>query len=220
MVPMDTLTPLSAGPGWYVVVPVKGRVGAKTRLVPPRGVDRGSLSLAMASDALAVVRRVVGDSRMVVVTADAEVADLAGALGARIVSDPGTGLVDAVEAGLATVPVRAGRAALLGDLPALREADLAACLEMGSSHPRTFVADRHGTGTTLLLAASGVGHAVRFGTGSAAAHTAVGYRPLALDVLSLRTDVDDEADLRAALALGCGPATSSLLLRRPLVGTA
>ena len=138
----------------------------------------------------------------------------------RTVSDPGTGLVDAVEAGLATLPTRAGRAALLGDLPALRDADLAACLDEGTSHPRSFVADRHGKGTTLLLATSGVRHAVRFGTGSAAAHAAAGYLPLALDVLSLRTDVDDGDDLRAALALGCGPATTSLLLRQPLAGTA
>lgn len=211
MDPMDIEPgPLSV-PTWHVVVPVKGRSGAKTRLVPPPGVDRGELALAMACDALVALRRVVPVDRVVVVTSDADLAASVRAAGAHVVADPGTGLVTAVEAGLAVLPLHVDRAVLLGDLPALRSDELAAALSAGGGQERSFVADRGDTGTTLLLARAGTPHDVHFGTGSAAAHAAAGYRPLALEVPSLRTDVDDADDLRAAVSLGCGPATTALL---------
>ena len=211
MDPMHTDRPAPVDPRWHVVVPVKGRAGAKTRLLPPDGVDRGALAVAMAQDALDVVRSVVGASHLLVVTGDQEVAAVQRAAGAVVVPDPGGGLVAAVLAGLDSLPASASRAVLLGDLPALRPSELAAALETAGATDRAFVADRQGTGTTLLTALGGVVHDPRFGPGSAAAHVAAGYHPLSLALPTVRTDVDDAGDLAAALALGCGPATTALL---------
>lgn len=207
MDPMHS-TPL---PSWHVVLPVKGSVGAKTRLAPPPGVDRGALALAMAADTLAAVCLVVPAARVVVVTSDPAVAAPARRTGARVVADPGTGLVAAVGAGLGSLPAHEPRAVLLGDLPALRPEALVAALMAASGHRRSFVADRRGSGTTLITAAAGAEHHPRFGEGSAARHEAAGYSRLEVEAPTLRTDVDDAADLLAVLRLGCGPATTALL---------
>ena len=70
------------------------------------------------------------------------------------------------------------RAALLGDLPALRPADLAAALEAAASVDRGVVADAEGTGSTLVTARAGVAWASAFGDGSFARHVALGCAPL------------------------------------------
>ena len=50
-----------------------------------------------------------------------------------------------------------------------------------------------------------------FGPGSAARHQAAGAVRLELDLPGLRTDVDDDRSLTAALELGVGPATGRVL---------
>jgi 2-phospho-L-lactate guanylyltransferase len=71
------------------------------------------------------------------------------------------------------------------------------------------VADRGGTGTTLLTAAPGRPPRPRFGPASAAAHRSAGAVELSGHWPSLRHDVDTAADLLAAAELGLGPATSA-----------
>lgn len=102
-----------------------------------------------------------------------------------------------------------GVAVLLGDLPALRTADLDEALV--SPLPRFFVADAAGTGTTLLAAAPGVPLSPAFGAGSANRHAVSGAIACTSEVPSLRRDVDTTADLEAAVALGVGPATQAVL---------
>lgn len=125
----------------------------------------------------------------------------------RAVADPANGLNGALAAGL-DAATGAARAALLGDLPALRAADLDDAL--GRAHGPAVVADTDGTGTTLL-AHAGPG-LLAFGPDSFARHVAAGAAPL--DVApgsTLRHDVDTAAQLEAARALGLGPRTAALL---------
>ena len=85
-------------------------------------------------------------------------------------------------------------------------------LDAALAVPRAFVADADGTGTTLL---TGVRTALapRFGHGSARAHRAGGAVELTGSWPGLVRDVDTDADLRAAVALGAGPRTAALVDR-------
>ncbi|RZQ64917.1 2-phospho-L-lactate guanylyltransferase [Amycolatopsis suaedae] len=101
-------------------------------------------------------------------------------------------------------------AALQADLPALRAEELSAALSAAAGR-RAFVADRQGTGTTLLVSAPGAPLNPLFGPGSALAHTASGAVPLDVDAPSLRSDVDTAADLAHARRIGLGEHTATLL---------
>jgi 2-phospho-L-lactate guanylyltransferase len=207
---------------WSVVVPAKRLVVAKTRLRPltdtlgDAGTRHGELVLALLADTVTAAAASAPVGEVVVVTDDPAAADVVRGLGARTVADaPDRGLNPALEHGahLATSPAVA---ALSSDLPALRPAELAAALRAAEEFPRAFVADAHGTGTTLLTA---VGTPLRpsFGPGSAGAHRASGAAALTGTWPGLVRDVDTDADLAAALLLGAGPRTTALLrdLRRP-----
>lgn len=199
------------GPRWHLVIPVKGRVGAKTRLAPPAGVSRSDLAVAMALDTVAAaLSALAGTGTVTVVTGEAAVAGRVAGLGARVVPDPGRGLLAAVAAGLAG---RGGApsAVLLGDLPTLRPEDLRVALVACAAHERAFVPDEECLGTVLLTALAGVEPHPRFGPGSAAAHAASGHVSLPLDLPSLRGDVDDLGSLARALAVGVGPRTTAVL---------
>jgi 2-phospho-L-lactate guanylyltransferase len=140
---------------------------------------------------------------VVVVTADpVTAADLAGMPGVRVVRELAPrGLPTAIASALATVPAGRPRAVLLGDLPALVPADLARSLVDAARHPRAFVADAAGTGTTLVTARGGVAWRSAFGRGSASRHRALGLRRLAVPRRSsLRHDVDTPAQLARSTA--------------------
>lgn len=102
-----------------------------------------------------------------------------------------------------------GIAALVGDLPALRAAELDEALEAAAAYAHAFVPDAPGTGTTLLAATPGAPLHPGFGPGSAARH---GEHAQRLDAgPGLRHDVDTVEDLTAAADVGLGPATAALL---------
>ena len=203
-------------PSWSIVVPAKRLAVAKTRLRPlTAGLDNGdavhrSLVLALLADTVSAAAECTAVGEVIVVTDDPAAAEVVARLGARTVADePDDGLNPALEHGARSARA-AAVAALSSDLPALRPAELAAVLMAAGELPRAFVADAHGTGTTLLTAV-GTDLRPRFGTGSAEAHRAAGALPLAGPWPGLVHDVDTPADLRAALALGVGPRTTSVL---------
>ncbi|MFC8732858.1 2-phospho-L-lactate guanylyltransferase [Luteimicrobium sp. NPDC057192] len=205
----------SRAPGWTVVVPVKGGPDAKSRLATH--VDAGArrtLADALALDTLDAVLATPSVACVVVVTGEGRLLPAVPDDGPRVihVDDPGQGLGAAVRAGLDAAP-DAPTAVLLGDLPALRPADLDAALADASGHERAFVPDADGTGTTLLTGRSPEHLRPRFGQGSAAAHLEAGHVPLGARS-SLRRDVDTAADLDDAAALGVGPRTSAFLAAR------
>lgn len=200
-----------------LVIPVRDPATAKTRLAagedPASDARRAALAAAIALDTVSAARaaREVGD--VIVVGSLAEPLE-----GVRVRDDPGFGLLAAVGAGLAAADPAAATAVLLGDLPALQPADLDAALVAASEHRWAFVPDADGTGTTLVTAAAGVPHALRFGEGSAERHRDAGYVELAVPARSgLRRDVDTLEQLAALMALAAagalrlGPRTSALL---------
>ncbi|MDQ1564674.1 MAG: 2-phospho-L-lactate/phosphoenolpyruvate guanylyltransferase, partial [Actinomycetota bacterium] len=189
---------------WTIVIPVKGTHTAKSRL----GAST-ELAMAIALDSVAAA---VATARVIVVTATTASASFED-LGARVVKDPSGGLNAAIRAGIAAAgsggagggPV----AVLLGDVPALQAAELAAALALAEQHPLAFVPDADGDGTVLITALTAADHAPAFGAGSRAAHAAAGYLELDLPADSgLRRDVDTPEHL-TALASRLGPRTAA-----------
>lgn len=205
-------------------MPVKRLAVAKTRLAATAGRHRRELALAFAADTVAAALACPGVSSVLVVTDEPDAARLLAGVGAVVVPDePDDGLNPALlhgaAAAIAAHPDDAV-GALSADLPALRPAELARALHAAPDDAACFVRDAEGSGTTALLARRPALFAPAFGAASARAHLARGVVELdpvgtgGLD--SLRRDVDTAEHLRAAVALGVGPATARVvaLLRR------
>jgi len=201
---------------WAVVIPVKRLAVAKSRLADFAGGHRPDLAFAFASDTVSAACACPEVLGVIVVTDDESVAALARSLSALAVPDePGAGLNQALVHGAGMAQDRwpgSALAALSSDLPALRPVELGAALRAARDHRSAFVADSDGAGTTLLTSATVAGFTPRFGAGSAAAHRRAGVVELsALDVPSLRRDVDTSADLAVAVGLGVGTSTQEVL---------
>lgn len=192
---------------WTLVIPVKPLAIGKSRL-------RGGMDLTRAI-ALDTVAAAVGDAGtdVVIVTADASLGREAERLGAQVVLEQRpAGIAQAIQAGFDQHPAALCRAALLGDLPFLRPDELAAALELAAVHPRAFVADSEGTGTTLVTASAGTTFFHQFGPESAQRHRASGLVELDVAASSgLRRDVDVPEHLLDAQRLG--PRTRAALIR-------
>jgi 2-phospho-L-lactate guanylyltransferase len=212
--------------GWTLVIPVRGGAG-KSRLDVP-GVDRAALARAIGLDTIAAAQTCRAVAQVVVVTADAEIArEISDAC--LVVTDPGTGLNDAVRAGVAATDAEAPRAAMLGDLPALRAADLEMVLAAAGRHEMAALPDAEGTGTTLLTRTSAGELIPAFGENSFARHCAAGFVDLAREidtgsghpaVWSARRDVDTLDQLHEAEELGLGIRSSALIQRSSGQGAA
>lgn len=197
-----------------LIVPMKHPRAGKSRL---RGaVDDArhpGLVLALASDTLAAVTSAARVRRVLLVAADPDAVAALAEFGVEIVAEQGRGLNAALRQGEALL--RADDpggviGALQADLPALRAGDLGDALAEAAGR-RAFVADRQGTGTTLLLSAPGAPLDPHFGTGSARAHETSGALAVSGPVASLRSDVDTPDDLAHVCALGVGKHTAALL---------
>ncbi|SDC63148.1 2-phospho-L-lactate guanylyltransferase [Actinokineospora iranica] len=196
-----------------LVVPVKHLDRAKSRL---RGAVGGGpachrdLVLAVVLDTVAAALAAPGVRRLLVVCEDERVAGALAPTAAECVDERGlAGLNAALRFGAATLRARDPRSvvgALQADLPALTPAALAAAVAEADGR-RAFVADRPGTGTTLLLSAPGGPLAPRFGLGSANAHAHSAIR-VGDDLPRLRCDVDTPEDLAHARSLGVGANTT------------
>lgn len=202
-----------------LIVPLKPPVAGKSRLrgvpgYPPGERHHAGLVLALAADTLRAATATPGVRRVLVVGTDPDLISELRGLGVEVTGENGErGLNGALRTGerlLRADDQAATVGALQADLPALRPRDLAAALAESDGR-RAFVADRHETGTTLLLSAPGRPLDPRFGNGSAAAHAGSGALPLDLTAPSLRSDVDTPADLEHARLLGLGPQTTTLL---------
>jgi 2-phospho-L-lactate guanylyltransferase len=204
-------------PGWAVIIPVKPTAVGKSRLESATG-DRVTLARAIALDTIAAAAACDAVERVYVVTDDGALVALAYDIpGLRFVpEDDGTGGSRGIDAAVAVGAKAAGdgmpRAALLGDLPALRPDDLDAALTDASALRRAVVPDAEGTGTTLVTAGPGISLLTSFGDGSFARHTDLGCVPLAVaEASTLRRDVDTADQLATAAELGVGPRTARVL---------
>jgi 2-phospho-L-lactate guanylyltransferase len=192
-------TPGAASPGAVgaeaaAIIAVKRLTAAKTRLAP-------IFSAA---------------TREAIVTPDEVAADAARQLGADVLADPTpTGhhnpLNNAIMAAEARLRATTSNIVVLqGDLPALQPQELSEALAAARTYPRSFVGDRHGTGTSALFA-FGVPLEPRFGVDSAAHHRHSGAIELTGAWPGLRCDIDTPDDLQTARRLGVGPATAKAI---------
>jgi 2-phospho-L-lactate guanylyltransferase len=202
---------------WVVVLPVKGSTASKTRLAefPLSPDERRRLALAFAMDTVVAVRAARDVRQIVVVTSDPQAAEALAALGAEIVSDPAEGLNVAIAEGLRyaqRVHADAAVAVMTADLPTLATSDVEGALRLAAGHPKAFVADASGLGTTTITALPGIELTPSFGEGSAARHAAAGLVSLPVELASsARRDVDTPADLEHALRTGVGEFTARAL---------
>ncbi|WP_326547322.1 2-phospho-L-lactate guanylyltransferase [Mycolicibacterium sp. ND9-15] len=200
-----------------LVIAVKRLAAAKTRLAPvfPAGT-REKVVLAMLIDTIAAASAVPAVRAITVVTPDETAADAAARLGARVLSDPTPDghrdpLNNAISAGEAEVRSETANVVVLqGDLPALQPHELAAAIAAARRHPRSFVGDRHGTGTSALFS-FGVALDPHFGADSARRHRGSGALELTGAWPGLRCDIDTPDDLLVARRLGVGAATTAAI---------
>lgn len=196
-------------------VPVKRLDRAKARLADALGrAATGRLVLAMLGDVLDGLLATPRVARVLVVTADAEVADFARAAGAEVLLREDEGPNAAVAAAEAALPPESPESpgallVVLGDVPGAGPTEIGALAEAldGLGGRGVVLAPARDGGTSALLRAPAKAIAARFGEGSAAAHRALAKRtdvPLAECALpGLAVDVDTLDDLRA---LAAGPA--------------
>lgn len=216
-----TTTNGAAPPARYadvaVIIAVKRLAAAKTRLAPIFGPgDRESVALAMFVDTVTVAAAVAS---VTVVTPDPAAAEAARTLGAWVLDDPTpAGHPDPLNNALhaAEKVVRAATpnvVALQGDLPALQSRELSEAITAARVRHRSFVGDRHGTGTSALFA-FGIALDPRFGPDSAEQHRRSGAVELTGPWPGLRCDIDTPDDLAAARLLGIGPRTTEVVGRK------
>lgn len=200
-----------------LIVAVKYLPAAKSRL-SARFADssRERLVLGMLADTLAAAREVAAVRSITVVTPDEAAAATARDCGAAVLADPTPPghpdpLNNAIREAAAAVGSTATNLVVLqGDLPALTGSELAAALTAARAHPRSFVADHTGSGTSALFA-FGAELDPRFGTDSARRHRDSGAIELSGHWPGLRCDIDTPADLAEARRIGVGPATADAL---------
>lgn len=188
---------------WTVLVPLKRLDRAKSRLALPPALRR-AVAEAMVVDVLTAAAPL---SRVYLVSVESA----ADRYGVPVLPDSGGGLSAAVAHAAARFdgPV----AVLSGDLPAARPAELAAALAVAAKLDTAVLADTFGSGTTLLTARRGCWLRPAYGPDSHLRHVTAGMADLTrrLALPGLRRDVDTVADLREAVRLGVGRASTGLL---------
>jgi 2-phospho-L-lactate guanylyltransferase len=178
-----------------LLVPVKAFGEAKLRLAPVLSQpERAELARRLAAGVL----RAAGRLQPNVVCEDAEVADWARDLGARVIWTPHLGLSGAVEAGVARLLSEGADLVVVAhaDLPNARGLDL-----LGVDGRVTLVPDIRLDGTNVAVVPAAAGFRFAYGPGSFGRHKAEAARlGLPCDVLidpGLAADVDVPSDLGA-----------------------
>ena len=201
--------------GVGLIIAVKRLSAAKTRLASAfaPGV-REDVVLAMLVDTIGAASSVLSVRTITVVTPDPVAAEAVRDLGARVFVDPTpaghpdplNNAISVTEAAIRAETPNVG--VLQGDLPALQARELAEAVARARKNQRSFVSDRHGTGTSALFA-FGVPLNPAFGVNSARRHEDSGAVELTGRWPGLRCDIDTPDDLSAALGLGVGAATKN-----------
>lgn len=205
-----------------LIIAVKRLAVAKTRLAPVfSATTRERVVLAMLLDTIAAAAQEPSLRGITVVTPDDVAAEAARQLGAEVLADPtpdghpdplNNAIVAAESIIGATPDAPPNIVVLQGDLPALQTQELSQAIAAARAHRRSFVADRHGSGTAALLAFGSLLKPV-FGPQSAQRHRGSGAVELTGPWPGLRCDIDTPDDLATARRLGVGPATTQALGR-------
>ncbi|HET9648031.1 MAG TPA: 2-phospho-L-lactate guanylyltransferase [Microlunatus sp.] len=202
------------------VVALKPLRAAKTRLQGVPVAYRQHIAWCLASDTIGALAAAL--DRVVVVSNEPSLATRLHRWGTRVrvvPEGPSLGMNAALAAGARQL-ADGGMSmvvACVGDLPCLRPVTVRHLVAAAAHHPRSFVADTSGTGSTMLFARGG-SLDPRFQGPSAAAHRGSGATALTeSDVGPLadaRRDVDTVADLLDAERIGLGEATAALFDQR------
>jgi 2-phospho-L-lactate guanylyltransferase len=205
-------------PTWSVVLPVKGLSAAKSRMaaVSPAASE---LAFAFYQDTLNAALASPLVAEVVVATSDERVAAVAIARGCTVVSDADhPGINPAARAAAAERGGAGGVAIVVSDLPALTAAAITSVLTTASGYPTCFLADADGTGTTMWLSSGGAAIDPRFGLASRTAHNEAGavdlvaaHPEMSGNWAAARRDVDTDAALADAIAMGVGTCTSAAI---------
>lgn len=196
-----------------LVIAVKRLAAAKTRLAPVfSAATREGVVLAMLIDTITAAAAVPAVQSITVVTPDDVAGEAARQLGARVLPDPTpqghrNPLNNAIAAAEEAVRAETSNIVVLqGDLPALQPQELSEAIAAARAYPRSYVGDRHGTGTSALIAL-GVELDPQFGQDSAERHRHSGAIELTGAWPGLRCDIDTPDDLLIARRLGVGATT-------------
>jgi 2-phospho-L-lactate guanylyltransferase len=198
-----------------LIIAVKRLSAAKTRLASAFAPDvREGVVLAMLEDTISAASSVLTVRAITVVTPDPVAAEAVRQLGARVLIDPTpeghpdplNNAILVTEAAIRAETPNIG--VLQGDLPALQPRELADAIAQARRNKRSFVSDRHGTGTSALFA-FGVPIEPLFGFDSARRHKDSGAIELTGRWPGLRCDIDTPDDLATALGLGVGAVTKN-----------
>ncbi len=190
---------------------------AKSRLGSLPDPLRRRLAWTMAVDTLRALA--AGTDYVLVVSDQSALRSRLQRLGldVEVRSEAGRGGMNAALNQGATVLANAGYGTILasvGDLPALKPDSVRRVLALADGHPRSFLADASGVGTTMLITRIGRLDP-HFQGRSAAAHHASGAVPLTAgdgpSLADARRDVDTEVDLLDAIQLGLGEASGALV---------
>ena len=209
----DSALPGALPREFVAVVPVKPPARGKSRLGGLPDERRRELATAFALDTVQAALATPGVLGVLVVTDDFRFAGRLADIGCSVIPD---GTTDDLNATLVQAAAEAVRrwpgttpAALCADLPCLTSSELAGVLGAAAPGRPSFVRDRAGTGTTLYVAPAG-SFAPRFGPGSAERHVAAGVHEITVPAPTVRHDVDELADLSAALVHGVGAHTAAV----------
>ena len=206
------------------VVPVKGLASSKSRLLPYLGRDAVErLAIAMLGDVVAALREVPTLSRVAVVTPDARVAKAAEQVGAEPLLRRYAARNAALDGAAEDLAGRDDDSVLvvLGDVAGVRATELERLVAAVPDGGVALAPSSDG-GTSALMRRPWNAIEASFGPGSAAVHReharqrSLGFVELALP--SLAIDIDEPADIEAALAggsPGAGPRTRAVLESLP-----
>jgi 2-phospho-L-lactate guanylyltransferase len=210
--------PAISARSWTVIVPVKATSRGKSRIaVDP--VLRQRVAAALATDTVTAAAEARSVCEVVVVADDHDDGAIFSAIpGVRVRLTDASSLNAAIVDGTTGI---SGRVAVLpGDLPGLTGQELDAVLALVGSagHPVVVVADRQGTGTTLLAAVDPARLRPLYGPDSYRRHLAAGAHGLELpDDSWIRRDVDTVADL-AQITAGRTGELADVVLGRTSAG--
>ena len=188
------------------ILPVKDLDAAKARLAPDfDGAERREIADALLDDALALCLS-ADFLDWWIVSNDDEVVKRAATAGLKSVVEPGTGLNDAIAAGVGEA-ARAGAESvtvLPCDVPLAYKGDLVDLLDTGATSDIVLVPSGDDGGTNALYLSPPDLIEPAFGPGSLQRHIALaerkGYRCSILALPRLALDIDTPADVDAFLA--------------------
>ena len=189
------------------IVPVKSLAEAKSRLATVLSAPaRRRLVLAMLDDVLRVLAASAEVGRIIVVTADSNVATAAGAAGAQVVREPTSmGLNTAIRHAMHHAGLRADTRCLIlpADVPLVTTEDIANLLRdasEGTQSARVVIAPSHDGGTNALVLDDHDLMGPSFGANSFERHLqlakALHLQPRVVRLPGLGFDIDTPDDLR------------------------